>query len=336
MGEMIESYRAATLASRPSGAAASGTGRWLLREVLPHRERIALLSDALELYQRTGLRRMAGTVLGAVWPRAARMHALQPDVPPRRVRRIETDRTRPAGHAAIGERRARVALFLGCVAAEWFAPVHRATIRVLQRNGCDVVVPDGQTCCGALHRHAGLLDDARELLARNRRVFEEAGVDAVVVNAAGCGASLKEPLDGAEGGVPYLDACELLARLGLVPPERPLGRRVAYDQPCHLVHGQRIGRDVVEPLLASIPELTLVPLRGSERCCGAGGVYNLFHPETAEPIREEKTRAILDSGAEIVATGNPGCAMQIAAGLRGKPVEVFHPLELLDRAYPLT
>ncbi|MGH2570229.1 MAG: (Fe-S)-binding protein, partial [bacterium] len=215
-----------------------------------------------------------------------------------------------------------------------FAPVHRATIRVLVKNGCDVFVPGAQTCCGALHRHAGMLDEAAELLERNRVAFEAAGVDAVIVNAAGCGASLKEPLGGAHGAPSvYRDVCEFLAALGLRAPGRAVPRKVAYDQPCHLVHGQGIGADVVTGLLRKIPELELVPLRGSERCCGAGGVYNLRHPEMSEPILAEKVAAIRESGAEIVATGNPGCAMQIAWGLRGTDIEVVHPVELLDRAY---
>jgi glycolate oxidase iron-sulfur subunit len=274
-----------------------------------------------------------------------RVHDMQPSVPARRERRLETDRYRPGGYPAEGERRARVALFLGCVAAEWFVPVHRATIRVLQRNGCEVIVPDAQTCCGALHRHGGLLEDARRLLDRNARAFATGDIDAVIVNAAGCGASLKEPLASPAAGPkaadlpapsdypPYRDVCEFLAELGIVAPTRPVPARVAYDQPCHLVHGQGIGAGVVEGLLRPVPELEIVPLAASERCCGAGGVYNLVHPEMAEPVLGEKVQAILDSGADVVATGNPGCAMQIGRGLRDTSIEVVHPVALLDRAY---
>jgi glycolate oxidase iron-sulfur subunit len=333
MGEMMESFRHATLAEHPTGPARSGFARFLLREVLPHRERIARITDALELYQRSGLSRGMSFVLGLVSRRLERLHALQPAVPPRRARRIPTDRERPEGFPADGERRARVALFLGCIASEWFAVVNRATIRVLQRNGCDVIVPHAQTCCGALHRHAGLLDDARELLARNTRAFGKEPVDAVIVNAAGCGASLKEPLEDGGSRVPYRDVCEFLHELGLQPPDRPLHRRVAYDQPCHLVHGQRIGQSVVEGLLRSIPELELVPLHRSERCCGAGGVYNLMHAAMSDAVLAEKVQDIVASGADIVATGNPGCAMQIRRGLANLSVTVAHPVELLDQAY---
>lgn len=337
MGEMMEWFRHETGRTRPTGPAASALGRFLLRRVLPHRARIAALTDLMELYRRTGARTVVGAALRAVAPGLARAHALQPDVPARRLRRIAA-----GTYPAIGPARARVALFLGCIASEWFAPVHHATIRVLRRNGCEVVVPEDQTCCGALHRHAGMLDDARGLLARNHAVFARGEYDAVVVNAAGCGASLRDPLpaESAQWGSPgspaapaYRDVCELLAGLGPVPPNREVRARVAYDQPCHLVHGQRVGKDTVEDLLRRIPGLTIVPLRRSDRCCGAGGVYNLFHPEMADPIRDGKVADLLASGAGIVVTGNPGCAMQIAAGLRGRGVEVLHPVELLDRAY---
>lgn len=332
MGEMMESFREETNATHPGDLAASPVARWMLREVLSRRDRVARLSDVLEIYERSGLARVVGAVL-RVAPSLARLHERRPVVPPRRLRRIETDRVRPGGYPALGPRRARVALFLGCVAAEWFAPVHRATIRVLTRNGCDVVVPHPQGCCGALHRHAGLLAEARPLLERNARVFAAENVDAVIVNAAGCGASLKEPLDADLPRPPYRDVCEFLHGLGLVDPDRPVRRKVAYDQPCHLVHAQRIGREVVEGLLARVPELSLVPLAGSERCCGAGGVYNVLHPEMAEPVLAEKVAAIRASGAEVVTTGNPGCALQLAQGLRGLPIEVLHPIELLDAAY---
>ena len=233
-------------------------------------------------------------------------------------------------------RRPRVGLFLGCVAAEWFAPVHRATIRVLEKNGIEVVVPKNQGCCGALHRHAGLLEDAQSLWKRNAEAFRKDDVDAVVVNAAGCGASLKEPPAHLHPlAVPVLDISEFLEAMNFQAPLRPLSLKVTIDHPCHLIHGQRVRPQVVENLLGKIPSLEIVPLRDSDRCCGAGGTYNLFHPEMAEPILDEKIRAIRETGAAIVATGNPGCAMQIRYGLDRagmRDVEVLHPVELLNRA----
>ncbi|MFN8179977.1 MAG: (Fe-S)-binding protein [bacterium] len=333
MGEMMEAFREQANAAHPTDLAARPFAHWLMRSVLPNRNRIATLTDALEVYERSGLARLVGAVLRPLSPSLAKLHDRRPPVPPRRLRRLETDRGRPGGFPARGPRRARVALFLGCVASEWLAPVHRATIRVLNRNGCDVVVPDAQTCCGALLRHAGFAAEAKPMLEQNARVFAALGVDAVIVNAAGCGASLKEPLDADLPKPPYRDVMEFLHGLGLVAPDRAVPRRVAYDQPCHLVHAQKVGRDVVEGLLARIPGLELRPLSGSERCCGAGGVYNVIHPEMAEPVLADKVRAIRASGCDVVATGNPGCALQIGHGLRGTGIEVLHPVELLDAAY---
>jgi len=247
---------------------------------------------------------------------------MRPEIPAERG--IEVSRSWPAR----GETRARVALFLGCVAAEWFAPVHRATIRALTANGCEVVVPEAQTCCGALHRHAGLLGGAGELLAANARAFPT-DVDAVLVNAAGCGASLREPLDASLPLPPYRDVCEFLHELGWTADLKPVRRRVAHDQPCHLVHGQRVGPEAVTELLGRVPELEVVPLAGSERCCGAGGVYNLRHGEMADEVLAAKVEAIAATGADTVVTGNPGCLMQIRHGLRDRRIDVLHPIEVL-------
>lgn len=331
MGEMMESFRYEIGKRRPPRGLAASFSNYFLRKIVPDRGRIERLSDLLEIYQKTGASAVMG-LLTRIVPPLARIHALQPRIPPRRVRRI-ADAAPPA---PLPDARARVGLFLGCVAAEWFAPVHHATMRVLRKNGIDVVVPPDQGCCGALHRHAGLLPDAKELWERNAQVFRNAQVDAVVVNAAGCGASLKDPpgrLDPFD--IPVRDIMELLDEIGFQAPLRPLALKITIDHPCHLVHGQRVPAEVVENLLARIPSLEIVRLRDSDRCCGAGGTYNLFHPEMAEPILDDKIRAIRETGATVVATGNPGCAMQIRygldrAGMRG--VDVVHPIEILDRA----
>lgn len=344
MSEMMESFR---WELNRSGNDRSRRRRWtrfFLNRVLPYRERIALATDVLWLFQVTGLRRLVFPLLRRFAPRLAALEKLQPEVPSPRERRIETSTRRRAGcyparngSSAEGVVRARVGLFLGCITSEWFAPTHRATIRVLQRNGCDVLVPDAQTCCGALHRHGGFLEEARDLYARNAEAFQRVGVDVVVVNAAGCGAVLKEPPHGMpEGlGVPVRDICEFLDEIGLQPPAGRIEKRVVYDQPCHLLHGQRVGAPVVEGLLRQIPGLELLPLSDSDRCCGSGGLYNLLHPELAEPLLAEKVTAIRRANPDIVVTGNPGCALQIASGFRGSELEVLHPIDLLDRSYQL-
>jgi glycolate oxidase iron-sulfur subunit len=331
MGEMMESFRHEIRERRPPRGLAAALSNHFLGKIVPDRRRIERLSDTLEIYQRSGAAAVMGLLLRLV-PPLGRIHALQPRIPPRRVRRI----AQAAPPPALESPRARAALFLGCVAAEWFAPVHHATMRVLHKNGIDVVIPQGQGCCGALHRHAGLLPDAKALWEHNAEVFRDASVDAVVVNAAGCGASLKEPPGHLPPfAVPVRDIMEFLHETGFTAPLRPLPWKITIDQPCHLVHGQRVRSEVVENLLKRIPSLEIVPLRNSERCCGAGGTYNLFHPEMAEPILDDKIHAIQETGAAVVVTGNPGCAMQIRYGLDRKGlrhVQVLHPIEILDRA----
>ncbi len=341
MAEMMESFRSELDRLRTTKGLRYRIARLLLRHVLPYRDRIAMLSDVLWVYQKTGLKFLVSCVMRLMPRRIASLDGLQPTVPPPKERRIETDRTLSKGYyPAEGKPRMRVGLFLGCIAAEWFAPTHRATIRVLQRNGCDVLVPDSQTCCGALHRHAGVLDEAEELYRINRDAFEESASkgrrpDVVVINAAGCGAALKEPPHSLPDGlgIPVRDICELLDEIGIRSPRGRIEKRVVYDQPCHLLHGQRVGKESVENLLAQIPGIDLRSLPDSDRCCGSGGVYNLVHPHIAEQVRDEKVAAIRSVDPDIVVTGNPGCAMQIRAGLVGTGIEVIHPIDLLDRAY---
>jgi len=200
-------------------------------------------------------------------------------------------------------------------------------------------------CCGALHAHAGQLAVARQLARENIKTFLDSGADRIVVNAAGCGAAMKEygylladdPLfvDAArEFSSKVRDVSEFLVEEGIRAPEGHIKRRVAYDAPCHLLHAQRINQAPAD-LLRAIPGITLVPLRGSESCCGGAGIYNLQHPELSSEILADKIAAICESGADTVATANPGCIMQIGAGLllAGLDVDVVHPIELLDAAY---
>jgi glycolate oxidase iron-sulfur subunit len=241
--------------------------------------------------------------------------------------------------------RTRVALLRGCVMQGLFRETNRATERVLLRNGCQLVAADGQMCCGALHAHAGQLDVARRLARTNITAFLESRADRIVVNAAGCGAAMKEyagllandPLfaDRArEFSSKVRDVSEFLIETGIRPPTGHIERRVAYDAPCHLLHAQRIIQAPVD-VLRAIPGVTLVPLRGFESCCGGAGIYNLQHPELSNDILSDKIASIKESGADTVASANPGCIMQIGAGvlLDGLEVDVVHPIELLDASY---
>lgn len=244
---------------------------------------------------------------------------------------------------SLGEGRS-TAVLLGCVQEGLLSRVNRATVRVLEANGFRIVHVADQRCCGAIHAHTGDLAGARELARANIRAFERAGVDVVAVNAAGCGAIMKEYPHLLAGDGEFApraralvegvkDISELLAQPGL-RRGAPLPLTVTYDAPCHLLHAQRISREP-EDLLQSIPGLTLLPMANRDECCGGAGVYGITHPELGGAIGGDKVRAVLETGAEVVATGNPGCMMQIGAGLKmeGAGVDVVHPVELLDLSY---
>lgn len=247
---------------------------------------------------------------------------------------------------AEGERRSTVAVITGCIMSTAFAGVHEATIRVLQKNGCEVILPPGQGCCGALHTHGGDLDGGRELARRNIAAFEGLGVDAIIVNAAGCGSTLKEyghllHDDAAWHGraesfsAKVKDVHEFLATIGL--NSAGLGRleaSVTYQEPCHLAHAQRI---TAQPraLLRAIPGLELREMHESSLCCGSAGIYNVTQPEMAARLGARKVDNALATGARVIATGNPGCALQLAGELRrrGEEVQVRYVVELLDESY---
>ena len=238
----------------------------------------------------------------------------------------------------------RTAVLLGCVMEGLFTDTNRATERVLRRNGYQTVEARGQGCCGALHAHAGDLEAARKLARNNIAAFEKSGSDFIAVNAAGCGAMMKEyghllhddPAwadRAATMAAKVRDVSELLAAVGPIPGGK-LPLRVTYDAPCHLIHAQRV---VNQPfaVLGAIPGLELVPLRESENCCGSAGIYNLIEPETSDAVLTPKLANIAETGAPLIATGNPGCLMQIGAGLlrSGSKARAIHPVDLLDASY---
>jgi glycolate oxidase iron-sulfur subunit len=255
-------------------------------------------------------------------------------------RGIERGEYKPRGDGTGGS----VAVLLGCVMEGLFTETNRATERVLIANSYALKPAPGQKCCGALHAHSGDLDGARELARRNIAAFERSGADFIAVNAAGCGAIMKEyghllrddpdwNERAAATAARVRDISELLAAVG-PRPGSPLPVRVAYDAPCHLIHAQRITQAPLS-VLAAIPRLELLPLHDSDRCCGAAGIYNLIEPETSELVLNEKLENVHDVSATFIATGNPGCMMQIGAGLirDGSGTRVVHPVDLLDASY---
>jgi glycolate oxidase iron-sulfur subunit len=238
----------------------------------------------------------------------------------------------------------KVAMLEGCVQEGLFGRVNAATRRVLEANGCEIVAAPEQRCCGALHAHAGVREGAEAHARQNIAAFEAAGVDYVIVNAAGCSAAMKEygallgddPVWGERGrafSARVRDLFEFLSERG-VRPGAPLPLRVTYDAPCHLHHAQRITRAPLE-VLARIPALELVPLPGAEECCGGAGIYGVLHPDLGGRILHDKVEAIRGTGADVVVTPNPGCTMQIGAGLllAGADIPVLHPVEVLAESY---
>jgi len=246
---------------------------------------------------------------------------------------------------ASGERRYRVGFFSGCVMPYLYPEVHAATLRVLRRNGCEVIVLREQVCCGALNVHSGEREVARELARRNARVFLEAAVDAVVVNAAGCGSTLKEygellsesaaDRELAARFAPLVkDVNEFLACIPLEPPTRQVPRRVTFQESCHLVHAQRISA-APRQLLARVPGLELVDMAHPDLCCGSAGVYNITQPEMSARLLDSKMVEVRATGADTIVTANPGCLLQLEQGVRqsGMRAEVKHVVELLDEGY---
>jgi len=239
----------------------------------------------------------------------------------------------------------QVGFFTGCVMNLLFAEVHHASARVLQANGCTLWIPPQQVCCGALHMHAGEREQARQLARRNIVAFEQQPVDAIVNNAAGCGAQLKnygellaeDPVFAERAqrfSAKVQDIAECLAQEPLRGPLGPVPQRVAYDDPCHLLHAQRI-RQQPRELLQGIPELQLVPVTDADFCCGAAGIYNITHHEVSMQILARKMEHIVAAQPDVIATGNPGCILQLRTGVQQAHlhIPVVHPIELLDASY---
>ncbi len=312
---------------------------FVYRRLLPSPENIAIAAKFLRLYQTSGLQALARFTGILKLLGLAERDLLLPPID-RRFFFDQLGKTYPAK----GVRRARVAFFAGCVANVTFTALNESTIRVLTANGCEVVIPRGQFCCGALPLHAGVRDVARELARRNLAAFNTGNFDAIVTNAAGCGSALKEYDRLFSAGEPdhaaalafaksARDVTEFLASLGLSAPLQPIPARVTYQDSCHLLHGQKI-REAPRQLLRAIPGLEFVELPFTDICCGSAGVYNVTQTRASLDLLAEKMAYAQSTGAQIIATANPGCLLQLRAGakLHNTRQEVLHVVELLDRA----
>jgi len=330
-GSMLEKTRSEVERAGLRRGFARRLERLALRHVLPHRRRLALAFDLLAAVQRLSLDRIVQRFL----PESLRETAqLAPRVPARASRR-----PLPAVALAEGPRRGRVGLFVGCVMPELFGSVNASTVRVLAHNGFDVVIPAAQGCCGALHAHAGDPEFAHHLARHNARAFAEADLDVVIVNSAGCGAAMRDAAQWLPGEGEALadrtrDVCEFLDAEGLRAPTGRVDASVCYDDPCHLLHAQRIGA-APRNLLAAIPGLRLVSHDEPDACCGAAGIYSLTHREMSRAVLDRKLAALAAADPDVIASGNPGCLMQLRAGAAraGLRARVVHPVELLDEAY---
>jgi glycolate oxidase iron-sulfur subunit len=322
---------------------------WLVRtlrtavfeKLLPSRTSLQIAGAMLYLYQASGLQRLirssgVNKLLGSL----GNIERLSPTAEMPTFYRFY-GKVLPAE----GKQRYRVALLGGCMANIFFARLNEATVRVLQKNGCEVSIPEAQTCCGALHVHAGLREPARTLARRNIDALLAGNYDAIITNAAGCGSTLKEYDELLEHDSVYADkarkfkslmkdATEFLAGIDLIPPSKNLPYRVTYQDSCHLAHGQKI-KLAPRILLKAIPGLTFVEMPMSDLCCGSAGIYNVVHNDMAMAVLEKKMTYVNAVQPEVIATANPGCMLQLRAGseLYGKKQPVKHVVELLDESY---
>jgi glycolate oxidase iron-sulfur subunit len=336
--KLIEPVRAQIERNLPRGLGES-LFRRLLFATFPHPARLRLLAMPLRVYQKWGLRSLVrSTGLTRVLPkRLAAMEALLPDVPARLFERPHSTiqpRTTP---------RRRVGMLSGCVQQVFFSHVNAATIRVLAAEGCEVIIPREQSCCGALMLHSGMEADAAALAKKMIAVFEAAKVDTIVINSAGCGSTMKEyghllrddpawAERAAALSAKCKDISEFLCELPAQAPRNPLKIRVAYHDACHLQHAQGV-REQPRRLLAGIPSLEVAEIPEAGLCCGSAGVFNLLQPETASQLGSRKVDNLLSTGAQAVASANPGCLLQLISGLRRrglKTMPAFHMVELLD------
>jgi glycolate oxidase iron-sulfur subunit len=316
--------------------------RWLLFALLPYPRRLRALAAFAFVYARSGLQAFVRrTGASRLLPRRlAQLEALMPEVDGSML----TDGL-PALTPAASTQRFRVGLVAGCVQRVFFPTVNEATVRVLAAEGCEVVVPEGQGCCGALSIHAGRAAESKEMAKALMEAFERERLDAIIVNAAGCGSNLKDygrlfakdpawAERAAAFSAKIRDVTEFLASIPKVAPRHPIAARIAYHDACHLAHAQKI-KDAPRALLAGIPGVTLLEIPDGDQCCGSAGIYNLVAPESSDEIGRRKAENVLATKPDLLASANPGCTLQLRRllGERGATLPMAHPVEILDASF---
>ena len=314
--------------------------RQLIFSLFPNPDLLRILLFPLLVYQKLGISKVlqATGLIKAISPRLAAMESILPEIT---LKSFQDNL--PDIIPAKGEKRYRVGVILGCVQRLFFSGVNEATVRVLTANGCEVVIPKSQGCCAALPEHQGQTEQAKTLARQMIDSFADTNVDFVIINAAGCGHTLKEyghiladDPEYAEKAKVFAakvkDSQEFLANVGLTAKLSPLTEKninLVYQDACHLLHGQKIS---VQPrqLLKQIPGVTLKEPIDAALCCGSAGIYNMLQPEVAEELGKQKAQNLINTGADLIASPNPGCSLQISKYLQGKTISVMHPMELLD------
>ncbi len=340
-GRMIEAARAEIELHRERSFWSRAFKRIFFDHVLPSRAGMQVAGAALNLYQATGVQRLVrATGVLKLFGNLENLEALSPtaEIP---FFYSKIGKTFPA----VGERRYRVAFLAGCIANVAFARLNDATVRVLQKNGCEVVIPGAQNCCGALHVHSGLKAQAQKLARNNIDAVLTEPFDAIITNAAGCGSTLKEYDELLDDDMAYRDKAhefralmkdvtEFLASIELNREMGAIDAVATYQDSCHLAHGQKI-KDAPRKLLKAVPGLVYREMPMADLCCGSAGIYNVVHNELAMQILEQKMRHVNSTTASLIVTANPGCMLQLAAGARlyGKGQRVAHVVEVLDEAY---
>ncbi|PGY54162.1 (Fe-S)-binding protein [Priestia megaterium] len=341
VGGLIEEARGQIRQAMPLTGWKGMISKFFLKELFPHSHRLEAAGSLLKLYQKSGMQKMMRTtgMLNMMPTHLAEMEHVMPKI----TRSVRKKYKKKRVLKAKAERKAEVAFLTGCIMDVMFSDINEATLNVLRRNGNDVVIPPSQTCCGALHVHAGDRDMGRQLAKKNIEAFQHA--DTVIVNAAGCGCMLKEyPELFREEEQEWLEKAEVFAEkvqdiskylhdTGYRPPQTTLHKRITYHDACHLAHGQGVGEEPRDILL-SIPGVEMVHMANADRCCGSAGIYNLTNPDMAGAVLQSKMEHV-PHDVEMISMGNPGCMLQMAVGVKkyGRSQQIVHTVQLLEWAY---
>lgn len=341
VGGLIEEARGQIRQAMPLTGWKGMISKFFLKELFPHSHRLEAAGSLLKLYQKSGMQKMMRTtgMLNMMPTHLAEMEHVMPKI----TRSVRKKYKKKRVLKAKAERKAEVAFLTGCIMDVMFSDINEATLNVLRRNGNDVVIPPSQTCCGALHVHAGDRDMGRQLAKKNIEAFQHA--DTVIVNAAGCGCMLKEyPELFREEEQEWLEKAEVFAEkvqdiskylhdTGYRAPQTKLYKRITYHDACHLAHGQGV-REEPRDILLSIPGVEMVHMANADRCCGSAGIYNLTNPDMAGAVLQSKMEHV-PHDVEMISMGNPGCMLQMAVGMKKyeRNQQIVHTVQLLEWAY---